>query len=42
MDISHEGPNILISTLCVCTDGFQGFKKAFHYSTQRLTFYLLL
>jgi hypothetical protein len=34
--------NILISTFCVCADGFQGLRKAFHYPIQLLTFYLLL
>ncbi len=42
MDISFEGLNILISTLCVCADGFQDLPKAFHYSIQWLTFNLLL
>ncbi len=26
-----EGPNILISTFCVCTDGFQDLSKALNY-----------
>ncbi len=34
--------NILISSCCVCAEGFQSLTKAFHYSTQLLTFYLLL
>jgi hypothetical protein len=42
MDIFFEGLNILISTFCVCADGFQGLSKAFHYPIQLLTFYLLL
>jgi hypothetical protein len=29
MDIFFEGLNILISTSCVCADGFQGLSKAF-------------
>jgi hypothetical protein len=29
-----EGLNILISTFCVCADGFQGISKAFHYPIQ--------
>ncbi len=33
-----KGLNILISTLCICADGFQ----ASHYRIQLLTFYLLL
>ncbi len=37
-----EGLNILISTFCECADGFQCLSKAFHYSIQLLTFYLLL
>jgi hypothetical protein len=36
-----EGINILISTFCVCADGFQGLSKAFRYPIQLLTFYLL-
>jgi hypothetical protein len=36
------GLNILISTFCVCDDGFHGLSKAFHYPKQILTFYLLL
>ncbi len=40
--ICCEGLNILISTFCVCADGFQGLSKAFHYPIQLLTFYLLL
>jgi hypothetical protein len=36
-----EGLNILISTVCVCADGFQGLSKAFHYPVQLLTYYLL-
>ncbi len=31
MDIFFEG--LLISTSCVCVDGFQGLSKAFHYHT---------
>jgi hypothetical protein len=42
MDIYFEALNILISTFCVCADGFQGLSKAFHYPVQLLTFYLLL
>jgi hypothetical protein len=34
--------NILISTICVCADGFQWVSKAFHNPKQLLTFYLLL
>ncbi len=37
-----RNPTILINTLCVCADCFQGLSKAFHYPTQLLTFYLLL
>ncbi len=37
-----EGINILISTFCVCADGFQGISKAFHYPIPLLTFYWLL
>jgi hypothetical protein len=33
--------NILISTFCVCDDGFQGLSEAFHYPIQLLTFDLL-
>jgi hypothetical protein len=29
-----EGLSILISTFCVCVDGFQGLSKAFHYPIQ--------
>ncbi len=36
-----KGPNILISTFSVCTDGFQGLSKAVHYPIQLLTFNLL-
>ncbi len=42
MDIFVEVINILISTICVCADGFQGLTTSFHYPTQSLTFYLLL
>jgi hypothetical protein len=42
IDIFFEGLNILISTLCVCSDGFQGLSKAFHYPIQFLSFYFLL
>jgi hypothetical protein len=42
MDIFFEGLNILILTLCVCADGFQGLSKAFHYPIQLVTFYLHL
>ncbi len=42
MDILLERLNILISTFCVCTDGFQGLSKAFHCPIQLLIFYLLL
>ncbi len=31
-----ESLNILISTFCVCADGFQGLSKAFHYPVQLL------
>jgi hypothetical protein len=41
MDI-FEGLNILISTLCVCADDFQGLSKDFQYPIQCLTFYFLL
>ncbi len=37
-----EGLNFLISTSCVCADGFQDLSKAFHNPIQCLTFYLLL
>jgi hypothetical protein len=37
-----EGLNIVISTFCVCADGFQGLSKAFHCPIQLLTFYLIL
>ncbi len=37
-----EDLNILISTFCVCADGFKGLFKSFHYPIQLLTFYLLL
>jgi hypothetical protein len=37
-----EGLNILISTFCVCADGFQGLSKTFHCPIQLLTFYVLL
>jgi hypothetical protein len=37
-----EGLNILISTFCICADGFQGLSKAFRYPIKILTFYLLL
>jgi hypothetical protein len=37
-----EDLNILISTFCVCADGFQGLSKGFHYPILSLTFYLLL
>jgi hypothetical protein len=33
-----DGLNILISTFCVCADGYQGLSKAFHYPVQLLTF----
>ncbi len=33
-----EGLNVLISTLCVCADGFLGLAKAFHCPIQLLTF----
>ena len=39
MDIFFECLNILISTFCVCADGFQGLSKGFHYPIQLLTFY---
>ncbi len=42
MYIFVEGLNILISTFCVCADGFQGLSKALHYSIQLLTFNFLL
>jgi hypothetical protein len=42
MDIFFEGLSILISTFCVCADGFQGLSIAFHYPIQLLTFYFLL
>jgi hypothetical protein len=32
MDIFCECLNILISTFCVCGDGFQVLSKAFHYN----------
>jgi hypothetical protein len=32
--IKEEGLNILISTFCICADGFQGLSKAFHYPIQ--------
>ncbi len=31
MDIVFEGINILISTFCLCADGFQDLSKACHY-----------
>ncbi len=31
MDIFVEGPNILISTFCVCAGGFLGLSKAFAF-----------
>jgi hypothetical protein len=37
-----EGINILISTFCVCAEGFQGLSETFHYPIQLLTFYWLL
>jgi hypothetical protein len=40
MEIFFEGLNILIGTFCVCSDGFV-LIKAFHYTIQLLTFYLL-
>jgi len=36
-----EDLNILISTVCVCGDGFPGYSIAFHYPIQSLTFHLL-
>jgi hypothetical protein len=36
--VIFEGLYILISTFCVCADGFQGLSKAFHYPLQLLTF----
>jgi hypothetical protein len=42
MDNFFKGLNISISTFCVCADGFQGLSKAFHYSLQTSTSYLLL
>jgi hypothetical protein len=33
-----EGLNILISTFCVCAEGFQDLSNAFHYPLQLLTF----
>ncbi len=30
-EMFFEGEYILISTFCVCADGFQGLSKAFHY-----------
>jgi hypothetical protein len=39
MNSFFEGLNILISTFCVCANGFQGLLKAFHCLTQILTFY---
>jgi hypothetical protein len=41
MDIFLKVLNILISTVSVCTDGFQGLSKAFHYLIQLFTFNLL-
>ncbi len=38
MDMFFKGLNILISTFCVCADGFQGLSKAFHYHIQLFTF----
>jgi hypothetical protein len=40
--IFFEGLVNLISTFCVCADGFQRIYKSFHYPIQLLTFYLLL
>ncbi len=34
-----EGQNILIITVCVCADGFQGLSKAFHCPIQLLTLF---
>ncbi len=36
VDIFLDDLNNLISTFCVCSDGFQGLSKAFHYSVQIL------
>ncbi len=33
-----EDPNILISTFCMCADGFQSLSKAFHYLIQLFAF----
>ena len=37
-----KGLNIVISTFCVCADGFQDLSKAFYYPIQLLTFCFLL
>ena len=37
-----EGLSILISTFCVCADGFQGLSKAFHYPIELLASLKLL
>jgi hypothetical protein len=39
MDICFKSLNILISTFCVCADGFSGLSNAFHFPIQQLTFY---
>ncbi len=38
VDICFEGLKILISTFCVCANGFQGLSKAFHCPLQFLPF----
>jgi hypothetical protein len=38
MDL-FEGQNNLISTFCVCADGFQGISKAFHYPELFICFF---
>ncbi len=40
--IFFEGLNIVISTFCVCIDGFQGLSNVLHYRTKLSTFYLLI
>jgi hypothetical protein len=37
-----KGLSILISTFCVCADGFQGLSKAFHCPIQLLTLFASL
>jgi hypothetical protein len=41
MNIFFVGLNVLISTFCVCADGFQSLSIAFHFPIKLLTFYML-